>query len=138
MKSGFWKSDWFLGLVVVVAFVAFNRSSDLVASLERKAYDMGVQASTRTPHPDVYVIAIDDASISNIGRWPWQRDVLAKVTDKLAAAKVKVIGSTVFLSEPQVDRGYDAIVKAAALLAPPAGSEPAATENPALTLLKQA
>jgi serine/threonine-protein kinase len=138
MKSGFWKSDWFLGLVVVAAFVAFNRSSDLVASLERKAYDVGVQASARTPHPDVVVIAIDDASIGNIGRWPWQRDVLAKVTDKLAGAKAKVIGSTVLLSEPQLDRGYEVITKAAALLAPPAGTEPPAAENPALTLLKQA
>jgi serine/threonine-protein kinase len=138
MKSGFWKTDWFLGLVVVVAFVAFNRSSDLVASLERKAYDMGVQASTRAPHPDVVVIAIDDVSIANIGRWPWQRDVLAKMTDKLAAAKAKVVGSTVLLSEPQVDRGYEVIVKAAALLAPPAGSEAPAAENPALTLLRQA
>ena len=38
MKSGFWKTDWFLGLAVVVAFVVFNRSSDLpglAAFLER-------------------------------------------------------------------------------------------------------
>ena len=42
MKSGFWKTDWFLGLAVVIAFVCFNRVTDLVASLERKAYDLGV------------------------------------------------------------------------------------------------
>src|SRR5678815_5800033 len=77
MKSGFWKTDWFLGLAVVVAFVFFNRATDLVAGLERKAYDLGVQASNRVPDADIVVIAIDDASIANIGRWPWQREVLA-------------------------------------------------------------
>jgi hypothetical protein len=25
MKSGFWKTDWFLGLAVVIALVIFNR-----------------------------------------------------------------------------------------------------------------
>jgi serine/threonine-protein kinase len=136
MKSGFWKTDWFLGLAVVIAFVCFNRVTDLVASLERKAYDLGVQASNRVPDPDIVVIAIDDTSIANIGRWPWQRDVLAKITEQLAAAKPKVIGSTVLLSEPQLDRGYTYINKLMALVPPQA--DPAAPENPILTVLKEA
>jgi len=48
MNSGFWKTDWFLGLVVVIAMLALGRS-DLLQSLERKAYDIGVAASTRAP-----------------------------------------------------------------------------------------
>ena len=105
MKSGFWKSDWFLGLAVAL-LVFFAGSGDLLQSLERKAYDMGVQASSRTPSDRIAVIAIDDASIANIGRWPWPRDVHAKMVDLLAAAKAKVIGYTVFFSEPQIDPGY--------------------------------
>ncbi|HEX9181747.1 MAG TPA: CHASE2 domain-containing protein, partial [Burkholderiales bacterium] len=72
MRSSFWKSDWFLGLVVVVLMM-FVGGSDLLQSLERKAYDMGVQASKRAPSDKVAVIAIDDVSIANIGRWPWSR-----------------------------------------------------------------
>src|SRR5689334_10974710 len=136
MKSGFWKTDWFLGLAVVIAFVVFNRATDLVASLERKAYDLGVQASNRLPDSDIVVIAIDDASIANIGRWPWQREVLAKMTEQLAAAKPKAIGSTVLLSEPQLDRGYTYINKLMALVPPPA--DLSAPENPILTVLKEA
>jgi serine/threonine-protein kinase len=51
------------------------------------------------------VIAIDKRSIDNIGRWPWSREVHAKMIDSLAGAKPKVIGYTVFFSEPQVDPG---------------------------------
>ena len=46
MKAAFWKSDWFLGLVVVVLML-FAGGGDLMQSLERKAYDIGVQSSSR-------------------------------------------------------------------------------------------
>lgn len=65
----------------------------------------------RAPSDKVAVIAIDEASIRSIGRWPWPRDVQAKMTDLLTQAKVKVIGSTILLSEPQVDPGYQYFVQ---------------------------
>ncbi|WP_301102624.1 serine/threonine-protein kinase [Propionivibrio sp.] len=104
-KTGFWKTDWFLGLMVsCVMLVAVG--GDLIRSLERKAYDLGVQASSRIPLDRVAVIAIDDASIANLGRWPWPRDRLARMTDLLAAGKAKVVANTVFFFEPQIDPGY--------------------------------
>ncbi len=134
MKSGFWMTDWFLGLVVVVLmFVASG--SDLLQSLERKAYDMGVQASSRTPSDKIAVIAIDDTSIANIGRWPWSREVHARMADLLAGAKAKVIANTVFLFEPQIDPGYQYITK---LLELAAKSEAGGEANPMLALLKEA
>ena len=66
-KTGFWKTDGFLGVVVSLLMLA-AAGTDLVRSLERKAYDLGVQASSRTPLDRVAVIAIDDASIANLGR----------------------------------------------------------------------
>src|SRR5688572_13135728 len=131
MKSGFWKTDWFLGAVVVVVVLLFNRFSDLIPSLERKAYDLGVQATSRTPSTQIAVIAIDDTSIANIGRWPWSREVHARMTDLLAGAKAKVIGNTVFFSEAQVDPGYVYISKLLALAQASEGS-------PFLDLLKEA
>src|SRR5213596_1170059 len=74
MKAGLWKTDWFLGAVVVLVVLAFNRASDLIPSLEQKAYDLGVQSTSRQPSDKVAVIAIDDTSIANIGRWPWSRE----------------------------------------------------------------
>jgi serine/threonine-protein kinase len=111
MKSGFWRADWFLGAIVVIVVLAFSRSSDLIPGLERKAYDLGVVATSRAPLDRIAVIAIDEASLENMGRWPWSREVLAGLTDKLAAAKAKVIGNTVLFSEPQLDPGYGYIVK---------------------------
>jgi len=96
-------------MVALVLLVASN--GDLIQSLERKAYDLGVKAATRTPSDRIAVIAIDDQSIANIGRWPWPRDVHAKMTDILSNAKAKTIGYTAFFFEPQVDAGLSYINK---------------------------
>jgi serine/threonine-protein kinase len=103
-KLGFWKSDGFLGVALAIAmFVAAY--GDLVQSLERKAYDLGVRAASRVPSDKIAVIAIDEQSIANIGRWPWPRDVHARMTDIIAGANAKVIANGTFFFEPQLDPG---------------------------------
>ena len=104
-KAGFWKSDWFLGVAAAVAMV-FLHGTETLQSLERKVYDLGVQSSSRTPSDRIAVIAIDDRSVANIGRWPWPRDIHARLTDLLAGAQAKVIGNTVFFYEPEIGAGY--------------------------------
>ena len=91
-----------MGVVVSLLFVA-AASSDLLQGLERKAYDLGVRAANRPPSDKVAVIAIDDQSIANLGRWPWPRDIQAQLLDTLAKAGTKVVGNTVFYTEPQVE-----------------------------------
>jgi len=153
MKSGFWKTDWFLGIAVVIVVALFARMSDLIPSLERKAYDLGVTSTSREPSKEIAVIAIDNTSLDNIGRWPWSRKVLADMTDKLVSAKAKVIAYTVLFSEPQIDPGYvyvtkllDMAAKAPAAESPAPAADPAAAAaapaaaaaNPMLALLKEA
>src|SRR5712692_2936230 len=105
-KASFWRKDWFLGLgVSLVLLMASGTQLQLIEGLERFAYDWGVRASARTPSDKISVIAIDKRSIDNIGRWPWSREIHAKMIESLANAKAKVIGYTVFFSEPQLDPG---------------------------------
>jgi serine/threonine-protein kinase len=109
-RKDFLRSDWFLGLVVAVVVLAISGSAP-IGTLERMAYDVGVRASDRSPSERIAVIAIDDVSIANIGRWPWSRDVHAKLIEGLAGAQAKVVGYTVFFSEPQVDPGLPYIAR---------------------------
>jgi serine/threonine-protein kinase len=103
-KGDFWKKDWFLGLAVSLVLL-FVGGSQLIQGLERSAYDWGVRASSRSPSDKIAIIAIDKQSIDNIGRWPWSREIHARMVDRLAGANAKVIGYTVFFSEPQLDPG---------------------------------
>ena len=109
-KTVFWKKDWFLGISVSIVMLLAG-ASDLLQSLERKAYDLGVQVAERTPSDKVAVIAIDDQSIANLGRWPWSRELHAQMFDLLGEAGVKAVGNTVLFSEPQIDPGYAYITR---------------------------
>ena len=102
------KSDWFTGLAITLVFAIFA-GSDFIASLERDAYDFGVKSSTRSASDKIAIIAIDDQSIENIGRWPWPRDTHARMIDILKQGGAKAVGQTVFFSEPQIDPGLQFI-----------------------------
>lgn len=115
MKKVYWKTDWFAGLVVSLFFL-FAGGSAFLQSIEKRAYDLGVQLSSREPGDKIAIIAIDDQSIENIGRWPWSREVHAQMIDKLVSGQAKVIASTVFFAEPQVDPGLVYIRKLAEYL----------------------
>lgn len=104
-KEGFWSKDWFFGVVIVVVVIGANVFTNSFTALETKAYDWGVSATSKAPSDKVAVIAIDEQSVNNLGRWPWSREIHANMIDKLADAKAKVIGHTVFFFEPQKDAG---------------------------------
>ena len=119
-----WRADWFVGLLVVVAVVLFHFATDAIGTLERRFYDFASTSGGRQPSDRIAVIAIDDQSIANIGRWPWPREVHAKLIDQLSAAKAKTIVYTAFFFEPQVDRGLVYIRQMRSLLAKAASASP--------------
>ena len=84
-NAQFWRADWFAGVAVVLAVLLLNQATDLIGTLERRFYDVGSTSSSRPPSDRIAIIAIDDQSIANIGRWPWSRDIHAKLIDLLAA-----------------------------------------------------
>ena len=111
-KSGaFWRTDWFAGVAIVIAVIVLHLATDFIGTLERRFYDFASTSTSRQPSDRIAVIAIDDQSIANLGRWPWSREIHAKLIDQLAAAKAKTIVHTVFFSEPQVDPGLGFIRK---------------------------
>jgi serine/threonine protein kinase/CHASE2 domain-containing sensor protein len=116
-------------MLIVLAVVLLNQATDLIGTLERRFYDFSSTSTSRQPSDRIAIIAIDDQSIANIGRWPWPRDIHAKLIDILSAAKAKVIVETVFFIEPQVDPGLSFIRKIKGLIRPAgdAASEQAAS-----------
>ncbi len=113
------KKDWFLVLVFALLFLigVVNGAASLDA-VEHVAYDAGLKAARHSPGSTerIAIVAIDEDSINKIGRWPWPRNVLADVIDRLVAAKAKVIGLQILLNEPQSDAGLSYIRRIGASL----------------------
>jgi len=117
--SQFWHADWFAGVLVILAVFMLHSLTDFFGTLERRYYDFASTSTSRQPSDRIAIIAIDDQSIANIGRWPWPRDVQAKLIDQLATARAKTIVNTTLFFEPQTDRGMVFIRKMKDLLADP-------------------
>jgi len=127
--SHFWRADWFVGVLVVLAVFLLHSFTDFFGTLERRYYDFASTSTSRQPSERIAIIAIDDQSIANIGRWPWPRDVQANLIDQLAAAKAKTVVNTTLFFEPQTDRGMVFIRKMKDLLADPALAPGVASEQ---------
>ncbi|OGE16176.1 hypothetical protein A3F00_04580 [Candidatus Daviesbacteria bacterium RIFCSPHIGHO2_12_FULL_37_11] len=65
--------------------------------LNLKALDLF--RTPHTPHPEIVILAIDNKSLSEIGRWPWDRKVHAKIIDKLKSLNPQILGLDVTFSE---------------------------------------
>lgn len=63
------------------------------------------------PGPEVVIAAIDEKSIDALGRWPWPRNKLAQLVDRLVQHQVKVIGFDMVLSSPDESSGKNSLDK---------------------------
>lgn len=46
------------------------------------------------------IIAIDDQSLTRVGQWPWSRDIIANLINKIAAHNPAAIGVDILFAEP--------------------------------------
>jgi adenylate cyclase len=71
--------------------------------LESKTYDLRLRlrnALMRQPaSKDIFIVAIDDKSIEEIGRWPWSRNVMAALIKNISSAGPKAIGVDIMFTE---------------------------------------
>jgi CHASE2 domain-containing sensor protein/predicted Ser/Thr protein kinase len=102
-------SDAMLVIAVLALVVLAQVTTQLFNGLELKLYDVASTRTARQPSDRIAIIAIDDTSIANIGRWPWPREVHAQLIDLLTQAGAKTIAHTAFFFEPQTDRGLGSL-----------------------------
>ena len=104
-SNQFCSADWLAGILVILAVFILHSFTDFFSPPERRYDDFASISTSRQPSDRIAIIAIDDQSIANIGRWPWPRDVQAKLINQLATGKAKKIVNTTLFFEPQTDRG---------------------------------
>lgn len=78
--------------------------------MELRTYDLRmVYRSERAIGKETAVVAIDERSLTELGRWPWSRGVIAELVKALKAQGVKAIGFDIIFSEPEENRGIKAL-----------------------------
>ena len=120
MKKRLWL--YLIPFLSTLFFVVLQLKDPLIIRehLESKTYDLRLRLRNlikeQPPAKDIIVVAIDDKSIGEIGRWPWGRDVMAALMNKISAAGPKVIGIDVMFTEresPEKDEKLAEAIKKA-------------------------
>ena len=78
--------------------------------LDRLLYDAALSLWQRPSPPDTVIVAIDDASVEAIGRWPWPRAVHATLLTRLAAVRPRAVALDLVLSEPDPQPHEDVLL----------------------------
>ena len=91
-----------LSLILAVGVAAvYLANPACIQTLELKALDFRFQArGVRAPGGDVAVVAIDEASLSELGRWPWPRNVTARLVEALEVEGAKTVVFDLGFFEP--------------------------------------
>jgi len=111
-----------LAIVVLVAALMYFQPPFIhhwIIKVESDTYDRQVRRFHRSlpPHPSIAIIDIDDRSLAEEGRWPWNREKIAKLALELHRLGASVIAFDMVFSEPQ-ENPVDAVLRAAPSLAP--------------------
>ncbi|MEM5530456.1 serine/threonine-protein kinase [Gammaproteobacteria bacterium AS21] len=93
----------FLFLLLCATLLLIIQLSPIGQYLSRLTYDVGVSLYKGSANNRISIIAIDEKSLANLGRWPWSREYHTALLDKLAAVNAKVVAFPIFFVEPQRD-----------------------------------
>lgn len=97
---------------LILLFVALAvTASGVLGRVDNLLYDLG-QRLFRQPVPqDIVIVAVDENSLSKLGRWPWSRRLHATLIDRLKADGARVIALDIVFAEPDAsDQPADALL----------------------------
>ena len=91
-----------LSTLIVVLLYVWASQSTLLRNVEAKALDLRFHLrGMKQPGAPVILVAIDDRSIAELGRWPWSRRRFAEIVQWLHAAGAKVVAFDLLFTEPE-------------------------------------
>lgn len=84
------------GLVLIILTLFFW--SGVFESLEWRLEDKLFIGGE--PSEEIIIVAIDDSSLQALGRWPWDREVIAGLVNKISQGSPRVLGIDINFPEP--------------------------------------
>lgn len=112
-RSGRMLAEWWA--VLLLATIAILGISSLAPPVraDNLFYDLVLRLNPPPASPRVLIVAIDNKSLAELGRWPWSRDTHARLVDQLTDAGPAAVGYDVLFPEPSADPEADAALGAA-------------------------
>ena len=68
-------------ILLTLAFLLHTTA--ILSRVDNLLFDLGQKFSHSPPPDDIIIVAIDEESLSKLGRWPWSRSHHAHLIDRL-------------------------------------------------------
>ena len=111
-KRGMKLVSFLLALVSILSVtLLYYTQNPFLEAFEAKTYDLRFKnmRGALAPNPDIAIIAIDDKSITELGRFPWTRTEYARLITRLSDAGAKAVLFDAFFPEHEnvdVDKAF--------------------------------
>lgn len=86
-------------ILVLVTLLVY--ASNLLERIDNLVFDIGQRLTVTAPPEDVIIVAIDQQSLSAVGRWPWSRQVHADLLKQLNQEQPAAVGFDIIFAEPE-------------------------------------
>jgi serine/threonine-protein kinase len=96
--------DWVIGAVCTLFFLFITLTGilDFTDPIEMKTFDLRAGlAASGSRNPDIELVVISDDDLSELGHFPWSRDIIAQCIHNLSLAGARVIALNIQFSEPE-------------------------------------
>ncbi len=108
---------WALGLLLTFAAVLYPLDFWTSHTIERQdtiISDLRMRLEPFELDPAIVIVDIDSKSLDEVGRFPWSRNVLARLVDQLTGHyAVGAVGFDVSFPEPDTSSGYEVLERLA-------------------------
>jgi CHASE2 domain-containing sensor protein/two-component sensor histidine kinase len=98
----FQRNDLTSSALILLLLAVLIHTTALFGRVDHLVFDIGQKLQTAPAPDDLIIVAIDEASLSQLGRWPWSRETHAAMLSQLNAEKPLAIGFDVIFSEPEL------------------------------------
>ncbi len=95
--------EWLVLTLALLVFLVLAQRASWFERADNWLYDTSVAWGGRPAPEDIVILAIDEASLARVGRWPWSRHHLARVMEILTDAGSGPVLLDVILAEPQLN-----------------------------------
>ncbi len=89
----------FRSALIVLLLTALMAGSGWLWRWDQLFYDLQLSFLAGEPSEDIVIVAVDKQSLDSMGRWPWSREVHARLIEQLTLAGAKAIVFDILISE---------------------------------------
>ncbi len=108
------KLEWAILLALAIAGALYAQANALTGRLDNQLFDSASALARPDLDRDIVIVAIDDASLAEVGAWPWPRNVHARLIDRLHDAGARAVVLDILFLEPTQPQADAALAAAMA------------------------